>query len=269
MTVNTQSPGRLVRLLWPPLLLAVLLIGGWQLLAQFAIADPQVLPSPAEVVSAGWQQRSALWQSTLPTLRETATGFGLSFLVSWLIATAMDFSHAARRAVYPLLVASQTVPIIAIAPLFVVVFGFNLLPKVLLVALATFFPLTASLAEGFATADGDATRLLRSMGASRWQTFLKVRVPGALPFFFTGLRVSITYAIGGAIFAEYAGAENGLGIYMQQMQQVFRTDLVFATILVISALSVLLFASTYLLERLMSPWRRHERAETPRAEAAR
>jgi ABC-type nitrate/sulfonate/bicarbonate transport system permease component len=144
--------------------------------------------------------------------------------------------------------------------MFVVVFGFTLLPKVLLVALATFFPLTASLAEGFATADGEASRLLRSMGASRWQEFWRVRVPGALPFFFTGLRVAMTYAIGGAIFAEYAGAENGLGIYLQQMQQVFRTDLVFATVAVIAGCSVALFALTYLLERWLTPWRKHERA---------
>jgi NitT/TauT family transport system permease protein len=246
------------RALWPPLLLAAALIGGWQLVGRYGVRNPQVLPTPSQVVSAGWDQRSALWQNTVPTLEETAIGFGLSFALSWLIATAMDFSAAARRAVYPLLVASQTVPVVAIAPLFVVVFGFYLLPKVLLVALATFFPLTASLAEGFATADGDAMRLLRSMGASRWQAFVKVRVPGALPFFFTGLRVSITYAIGGAVFAEYAGAVNGLGIYLQQMQQVFRTDLVFASILVIALLSVLLFASTYLLEWLVTPWRRFE-----------
>jgi len=257
-TAARTSPGRLWRLLWPPLLLAALLIGGWQLVGQFGLRDPQVLPTPAQVVSAGWEQRSALWHNAVPTLQETALGFALTFVLSWLIATAMDFSSPVRRAVYPLLVASQTVPIVAIAPLFVVVFGFYLLPKVLLVALATFFPLTASLAEGFAAADGDATRLLRSMGASRAQSFLKVRVPGAIPFFFAGLRVSITYAIGGAIFAEYAGAQSGLGLYLQQMQQVFRTDLVFATILVIAVLSVLLFASTYLLERLVTPWRRFE-----------
>lgn len=251
----------LLRTLWPPVLLAAALIGGWQLVGRFAIHDPQVLPTPSDVASAGWDQKSALWQNALPTLRETAAGFGLSFAVSWIIATAMDFSAAARRAVYPLLVASQTIPVIAIAPLFVVIFGFELLPKMLLVALATFFPLTASLAEGFAAADGEADRLLRSMGANRWQTFRKVRVPGAMPFFFTGLRVSITYAVGGAIFAEYAGAENGLGIYMKQMQDVFRTDLVFAAILVVAFLSVLLFASTYLLERLVTPWRRYERAE--------
>ncbi len=246
------------RTLWPPLLLAAAVIAGWQLVAQFAIRDPQVLPTPSQVVSAGWQARGDLWQDTVPTLQETAIGFGLSFALSWLIATAMDFSDAARRAVYPLLVASQTVPVVAIAPLFVVVFGFNLLPKVLLVALATFFPLAAALVEGFAAADGDAMRLLRSMGANRRQAFVKVRVPGALPFFFTGLRVSITYAIGGAVFAEYAGAVNGLGIYMHSMQQNFRIDLVFASILGIALLSVLLGASTSALERLVTPWRRYE-----------
>jgi ABC-type nitrate/sulfonate/bicarbonate transport system permease component len=261
--MNTR---RLIRTLWPPSLLAAVLTAGWQSAGQFAVRDPQVLPTPAQVVSAGWEQRAQLWQNTVPTLKETAVGFAVSFVLSWVIATAMDFSAAARRALYPLLVASQTIPVVAIAPLFVVVFGFHLLPKVLLVALATFFPLTVSLAEGFATADGDASRLLLSMGASRWQAFVKVRVPGAVPFFFTGLRVSITYAIGGAVFAEYAGAESGLGIYMQQMQGVFRTDLVFASILVIAVLSILLFTGTYLLERLMTPWRRFESAAESGAE---
>lgn len=251
---------RLLRLLWPPVLLAVVLLVIWQLVADHAVHNPQVLPSPTQIVSAGWQQRGAIWRNAMPTLRETELGFAFSFALSWILAGAMDFSAAARRAVYPLLVASQTIPIIAIAPLFVVMFGFGIAPKVLLVALATFFPLAASLAAGFANADGDADRLLRSMGASRWRIFWTVRVPGALPFFFTGLRVAITYAIGGAVFAEYAGAESGLGIYLQQMQQVFRTDLVFATVAVIAVCSVALFALTYLIERWLTPWRRHERA---------
>ena len=251
---------RLLRVLWPPVLLAAVLIGGWQLVAQFAIHDAQVLPTPAQIASAGWQQHAALWQNTAPTLEETAAGFGLSFVVSWLVAGLMDFWGPVRRAVYPLLVASQTVPIIAIAPLFVVVLGFGLLPKMLLVTLATFFPLAVSLAEGFAAGDGDADRLLRSMGASRWEAFVKVRVPGAVPFFFTGLRVGITYAVGGAVFAEYAGAYQGLGIYMEQMQNAFRTDLVFASVFVIALLSVLLFAATYPLERLVAPWRSVQRA---------
>jgi len=259
--ISARVVTRSVRAAWPPVLLAAVLIAGWQLVARDIIRNPQVLPSPTSVVSAGWNQRSVIWSNALPTLRETELGFALSFALSWLIAGAMDFSAIVRRAVYPLLVTSQTVPVVALAPMFVVIFGFTLLPKVLLVALATFFPLTASLAEGFATADGEASLLLRSMGASRWQEFWRVRVPGALPFFFTGLRVSITYAIGGAIFAEYAGAEKGLGLYLNQMQQVFRLDLVFATVIVIAVLSVALFASTYLLERWLTPWRRYERTE--------
>jgi ABC-type nitrate/sulfonate/bicarbonate transport system permease component len=245
-------------MLWPPVLLAVVLIAGWQLVAEYGIKNPGVLPAPSQVVSAGWGQRRAIAHNAWPTLRETELGFAFSFALAWILATAMDFSPAARRAVYPLLVASQTIPIIAIAPLFVVMFGFGIGPKILLVALATFFPLAASLAAGFANADEDADRLMRSMGASRWRIFWTMRVPGALPFFFTGLRVAITYAIGGAIFAEYAGAESGLGIYLQQMQQVFRTDLVFATVAVIAIGSIMLFALTYLLERWLTPWRRHE-----------
>ncbi|HEV2638714.1 MAG TPA: ABC transporter permease [Actinocrinis sp.] len=247
------------RSLWPPALLAVAMILAWQAIALWVVRQPQDLPTPGAVFSAGWQQRSAVWESTQTTLRETLGGFALSLVVAWLLATAMDFSGPVRRAVYPWLIVSQTLPIIVIAPVFIIWFGFGLLPKLLLVALATFFPLTVSLGEGFAATDEDAMRLLRSMGASRWQAFVKVRVPGALPFFFTGLRVAITYAVGGAIFAEYAGAYDGLGIYIQQMQNGFRTDLVFAAVLVTSVLSVILFAATFAIERLVMPWRKHVR----------
>ena len=249
------------RFLWPPTLLVAVLLLAWQGVAALSVRNPQVLPTPGAVLSAGWGQRTVLWQNTMTTLRETLLGFALSLVVSWLLATAMDFSGPIRRAVYPLLVVSQTLPIIVIAPVFVIWFGFGLMPKLLLVALATFFPLAASLSAGFAAADGDAMRLLRSMGASRWQAFVKVRVPGALPYFFTGLRVAITYAVGGAVFAEYAGSINGLGIYIQQMQNGFRTDLVFASVAVIALLSVALFASTFVLERMVTPWRRHDSAQ--------
>jgi len=255
---------RTLRILWPPVLLALVLLVGWQLLSDHGIRNPQVLPSPTAIASAGWQQRGTIWHNAVPTLRETELGFALAFALSWILAAAMDFTPPIRRAVYPIMVASQTLPIVAIAPLFVVIFGFGLMPKMLLVALATFFPLTVSLAAGFATADGDADRLLRSMGASRWRIFWTVRVPGALPFFFSGLRVAITYAIGGAVFAEYQGAESGLGIYLQQMQQVFRTDLVFATVAVIALFSVILFALTYLLQAWLTPWRKYERIQEAR-----
>ncbi|WP_309243730.1 ABC transporter permease [Streptomyces sp. CAI-85] len=243
----------------PPLLVVTALLAVWQTYTSAAAVDPTVLPSPGRVLSQGWENRQDLWDATLPTLQETVAGFGMSFVAAWLVAVLLDFSTWARRGLYPLLVASQTIPIVAVAPLLIIWFGFGLFPKMLVVTLATFFPLTANLAAGFASADPEAMRLLRSLGAGRTRTFLMVRVPSAMPYFFAGLRVSITYAVVGAVFAEYAGAENGLGIYMQAQKSAFRTDLVFAAVAVTAALSIALFATTYLLQRLALPWERATR----------
>ena len=245
-----------LRAVWPPLLVLTMLVTGWQWYVSAAGVDPTVLPSPGRVLSEGWANRTDLWDQTLPTLQETVLGFALSFTAAWLVAVVLDFSAVARRGLYPLLVASQTIPIVAVAPLLIIWFGFGLLPKMLVVTLTTFFPLAANLAAGFAATDRDAMRLLRSLGTGRWRTFRLVRVPTALPHFFTGLRVSITYAVVGAVFAEYAGAEKGLGIYMQAQKSAFRTDLVFAAVAVTALLSVALFGATYLLQRLVLPWER-------------
>ena len=146
-----------------------------------------------------------------------------------------------------------------IAPLMILWFGFDLTPKVLLVALVTFFPITIAFAEGFAASDPDAEALLRSMGAGRTRIFRSVRFPTSLPFFFAGLRIAITYAVVAAIFAEYAGASEGLGIYMQNAKNSFRTDLVLAAVLVTTLLTLSLFALTYALERIAIPWYRLSR----------
>lgn len=254
--------GRVVRrasVVLPPVLVVAALLAVWQACTSLARIDPTVLPGPWRVVVQGWGNREELWNATVPTLQETAAGFGMSFVAAWLVASLLDFSAWARRGLYPLLVASQTIPIVAVAPLLVIWFGFGLFPKMLVVTLATFFPLTANLAAGFASADPEAMRLLRSLGAGRLRAFLMVRVPSAMPYFFAGLRVSITYAVVGAVFAEYAGAENGLGIYMQAQKSAFRTDLVFAAVSVTAALSVALFTATYLLQRLVLPWERATR----------
>jgi ABC-type nitrate/sulfonate/bicarbonate transport system permease component len=146
------------------------------------------------------------------------------------------------------------VPVVAIAPLLVLWFGFGLAPKVLIVVLVTFFPVTIALLDGFAAASGEATDLLRSLGASRGQLFRKLRWPAALPSFFTGLRIAATYGVIGAVFGEYVGAYEGLGIWMQLSQNAFRTDLVFAAILLAAVLSVALFGLVVVLERLVIPW---------------
>jgi ABC-type nitrate/sulfonate/bicarbonate transport system permease component len=244
---------------WPPLLLVGAALALWQWCVVAFAVRPQVLPSPLRVLEQGWAYREQIWANTVPTLQVTAVGFAVSLALGWALAVAVDFSPWLRRALTPLLVASQTLPIIAIAPLLIIWFGFGLLPKVLVIALVTFFPVAVGLIEGFAATDRQATNLLRSMGASRWQQFRYVRLPGALPSFFTALRIGITYAVTGAIFAEYVGATAGLGIFMNLQKNSFRTDLVLAAVLVTALLSVTLFGLTYLVQRLVIPWYARER----------
>jgi ABC-type nitrate/sulfonate/bicarbonate transport system permease component len=254
-----QRRGFGVAVVLPPVVLIGLLLAGWQTAVVAGHVDPTVLPSPTRIVEQGWLARSDIWANTTPTLIETVIGFAVSLAVAWTLAIVVDFSVLLRRALMPLLVASQTIPIIAIAPLMIIWFGFGLLPKVIVISLVTFFPVCVGLIEGFASTDREATNLLRSMGAGRWRQFIAVRLPSALPRFFTSLRIGITYAVTGAIFAEYVGAKNGLGIYMSEMKNAFRTDLVLAAVVVIAVISVCLFLLTYLVERLVIPWHSKER----------
>jgi ABC-type nitrate/sulfonate/bicarbonate transport system permease component len=245
-----------LRWAWPAVTVVVLSIAVWQMYVEVSGIRPQVLPSPGRVLTQGWAQREAIAENAAATLQVTLVGFAVSLVLAWLLAIAVDFSPWLRRAFVPLFVVSQTLPIIAIAPLLIIWFGFGLLPKILVIALATFFPMAIGLIEGFAAADRDARALLATMGAGRWQQFRYVRLPSALPRFFTSLRIGITYAVVGAIFAEYAGATAGLGIYMSQQKNSFRTDLVLAAVAVTAVISVLLFVSTFVVERVVAPWAR-------------
>ncbi len=248
--------GRLAGRVLPPLVLVVAGVGAWQWGVVVGGVAPQVLPSPLRVLEQGWAYREAIWANTVPTLAATAVGYAVSLTRAWALAIAVDFSSWLRRAFTPLLVASQTLPIIAIAPLLIIWLGFGLAPKVVVIALVTFFPMAVGLIEGFASTPRHATDLLRSMGASRWAQFRYVRLPGALPSFFTALRIGITYAVTGAIFAEYVGATAGLGIFMLVQKNSSRTDLVLAAVVVTALLSVTLFALTFLVQRAVAPWSR-------------
>ena len=241
----------------------VALGAAWQAYGAVSGIRPQVRPSPARVLGQGWAHRDDIAVHAWATLQVTLVGFAVSLAVAWVLAILVDFSPWLRRALVPLFVVSQTLPIIAIAPLMIIWFGFGLLPKVLVIALATFFPMAIGLIEGFAAADRDAGALLRSMGASRRQEFRYVRLPSALPRFFTALRIGVTYAVVGAVFAEYVGASAGLGIYMSIQKNSFRTDLVLAAVLVTAAISVALYLCTFAIERVVAPWTRQTR--TPHA----
>jgi len=243
----------------PPIIIVVIVMVAWEVLVDTTGLRPQVLPSPSRVVTQGAQQLPAILGHTWATLQVTLIGFAFSLVVAWGLAIAIDFSAPLRRGLMPLLVASQTIPIIAIAPLMIIWFGFGLLPKVLVVGLVTFFPIVVGLIEGFNKADREASNLLRSMGAGRGKEFWYVRLPSALPSFFTALRISITYAVVGAIFAEYVGAQLGLGIYMSMQKNAFRTDLVLAAVAVTAILSIALYLLTFLIERIAIPWSFKER----------
>ena len=246
--------GSLVHRFGPPVALVALVLAAWEGYARASGVSPFVLPAPSQVVGSLWDFRAEAVRHAVPTIVETVVGFSISITAATIVAVALDRVAWARRAVEPLLVGSQTVPIVAIAPLIVVWFGFGLLPKVLVVVLVTFFPITIALLDGFASTSAEATDLMRSLGASPGQAFRKVRWPSGLPGFFTGLRISATYGVVAAVIGEYVGATDGLGIWMQLSQRSFRTDLVFAAILLTAVLSIALYAAVVVAERAIIPW---------------
>lgn len=240
--------------LGPPAVLVALFLVAWELYARASGVSPFVLPPPSRVIESLWEFRAEAFRHLAPTVAETLVGFAVSIAAAIGAAVAMDRLPLLRRAVAPLMVGSQTIPIVAIAPLIIVWFGFGLAPKILVVVLVTFFPITVALLGGFASTSAEATELMRSFGASAGQAFRKLRWPSALPALFTGLRISATYAVVAAVIAEYVGATDGLGIWMVLSQRSFRTDLVFAAILLTAILSVALFAAVVLAERALIPW---------------
>lgn len=244
----------MLRRFGPALALVGLMVVGWELYVRLSGISPFVLPAPTRVLTALVEHRDDALRHTSVTLGETLVGFSLSVAAAIGAAVAMDWLPVVRRAVYPLLVGSQTIPIVAIAPLLVIWFGFGLLPKVIVIVLVTFFPVAVALLDGFARTPPEATELLETFGASKRQVFAKLRWPSALPYLFTGLRIAAVYAVVGAIFGEYVGAFAGLGIWMAVSQNAFRTDLVFGAILIAALLSVGIFLLIGLLERLVVPW---------------
>jgi ABC-type nitrate/sulfonate/bicarbonate transport system permease component len=238
----------------PPLALLAAVIIVWALAASRSGLPGFILPSPADVARAGWQTRAALLPALRATLVETGVGLILSIGLAAAIAAAIDLSSLLRRAVYPMLVASQTIQILAIAPLLILWFGFGLTSKVVIVVLICFFPLTLSMADGLASADPDLVALFRAMGASRGQIWRLIRLPSAAPAFFSGLKIAVTYSVVGATIGEWVGGTEGLGLYMLRSKNALATDQVFVAILITSAVSIGLFALVTLIERLALPW---------------
>ena len=214
-----------------------------------------MLPSPGEVVRAFVSERALLLEHSVITLQEAFLGLALGVAVGFVFALLMDTFEVLYRAFYPILVITQTIPTVAIAPLLVLWFGYEMTPKIILIVIATFFPITVGLLEGFRSADQDAVGLLRSMGAGRWQIFRYLKAPSALPQFFSGLRIAAAYSVVGAVISEWLGGFGGLGVYMTRVKKAFAFDKMFAVIFLISAISLALMALVSLAERKCMPYR--------------
>ena len=213
-----------------------------------------LLPSPLDVVKAFIGDFPLLMFHARVTLLEAFIGLGAGILVGFFTAVLMDRFDRLYQAFYPLIVLTQTVPTVAIAPLLVLWFGYEMTPKVLLIILATFFPIAVSMLNGFRAADKDTISLLRSMGASRMQIFRYVKFPGALGQFFASLRISVSYAVVTAVVSEWLGGFNGLGVYMTRVKKSYAFDKMFAVIFLISALSLLLMWAVDTLQKKCMPW---------------
>ncbi|HOF03366.1 MAG TPA: ABC transporter permease [Atribacterota bacterium] len=239
-----------------PILFFTLLVIIWQFIVDSGIIARYILPSPWDVVVVSIRILPELKDHIYTTLQEALTGFMIAILFSVTLAILMDNFTLVKKAVQPLLVVSQTIPIMVLAPLFAMWFGFGLLPKIMVVILVCFFPIVVSLLEGLNTLDSDLLNLMKSMKASRWQMFYLAKFPSSLPNFFSGLKIAATYSIIGAIIGEWMGGKSGLGVYMTRVRQSFALDKVFATILIIIFLSIILFKIIELIQFLLMPWRR-------------
>jgi putative hydroxymethylpyrimidine transport system permease protein len=244
----------------PAVLLLVLLAAWelaarWDLLADLLSIRDYLVPAPTQIAGALWEERELLAEDAWVTLREVVAGFALALVAGVALAVAMHLSPVVRRALYPLLVASQTVPIVVLAPVLVVWFGFGIVPKLLIIALICFFPIAVNTYDGLRSVDPELTKMLRTLGADRRQILRDAELPWSLPYIFSGAKVAVAVAVIGAVFGEWAGADSGLGHLILISSGELSTDLTFAAIFVLSLMAIGLFALLALLERRIVDWR--------------
>lgn len=229
--------------------LAAVLIGLWELLAHVLDVQPWLLPAPTEIAQELRESFSLHMEHARITLQEVVVGFALAALLGSLLAAAISWSRTIERSLYPIVIASQTIPIITLAPLLLVWVGPEMTSKVIVVVLISFFPIVVSLVDGLRSADIEMANMMRTLGASRMQLLLKLRLPAALPYLFSGLKVAAVTSVIGAVVGEWVGGQGGLGWLMKVSGPQFRTDRVFAAIFVLSVAAVLLFALVVLAEK--------------------
>ena len=247
----------------PAVIAIAALLAIWQAVCSLGLVPGYMLPSPIDVAKAFAGDFPLLMEHSAVTLKEAFLGLFIGIALGFCSALLMDAFSWLRRAFYPIMVITQTIPTVAIAPLLVLWFGYETTPKVVLIVITTFFPLTVGLLQGFQAADTDAINLMRAMGAGRAQIFRYIKVPSALPQFFSGLRIAVAYSVVGAVISEWLGGFSGLGVYMTRVKKAFAFDKMFAVIFLISAISLALMYLVGLLERKLTPYAAADREKIP------
>jgi ABC-type nitrate/sulfonate/bicarbonate transport system permease component len=237
-----------------PALALVALLVVWELWVWIDNTPRWFIPSPSAVASEAFRSRALLWEHTWTTLQEVLVGYLLAVVIGVGVALAIGSSRLVERTVYPLIVATQAIPIIALAPVLLIWFGYGMTPKVVVVILLCFFPIAVNMADGLRSADPDAIALLRSMGASRWQLTRIVRAPASLPYLASGARIAAAVSIIGAIVGEWVGASSGLGYLMTRSAAQLQTARLFAAVGIAALLGIGMFALVALLGRWLVPW---------------
>ncbi len=242
----------------PSILIVVAIFILWEVLVNIQNIPDWLLPPPSEIFKSLYLDFSKLLDHTLVTLQEILIGFFVALIFGFAIASAIGLSNTVEKSLYPFLISLQTIPIIVIAPMLLVWVGYGLLPKIIVVALISFFPIVVNTADGMKSLDTDMKKLLLTMGASKWQIFRKIMVPSSLPYLFSGVRIAVSLSVIGAVIGEWVGSSEGLGYLMIRSKPQFLTELVFASIFILSAIGIGLFLLVGILEKLIIPWYRFE-----------
>ena len=242
-----------------PTVFFMIILMSWQYIVDRGIVARYILPSPLDIIITTFRILPELKPHIITTLEEAFTGFFIAILLAIILAVLMDSFSLVKRAFYPLFIVSQTIPIIVLLPLLIMWFGFDKLPKIIVVILVCFFPIVVNLLEGLESIDRDMLNLFKSMKANYFQIFKFAKFPAALISFFSGLKIAATYSIMGAVIGEWMGGKDGLGVYMTRVRQSFALDKVFSAIVIIVLLSLILFKTIELIQYLTMPWMRENK----------
>lgn len=236
-------------------------VGAWEAVVAINDIPHWKLPAPSEVGKELWNARVLLLDHTWVTLQEVLIGFAIALTAGVVLAGLISMSRTLRRVIYPSVIASQTIPIIVIAPLLLIWIGYGMQHKVIVVALISFFPIVVNTVDGLKSADPDMINMLRTLGANRWQVFAKAQVPSSLPFMFSGIRIAITVAVIGAVIGEWVGSSEGLGYLAIRSKSQFLSERVYAASFLLSAMGIGLFLIAGAVERMLLPWYYNQRRQ--------